>query len=606
VNNSGLEGFGAAYQALYQSPALSNSYVDKLSWVHGSHQFKFGLELRTASMSSTYPQYAGGSFTFNNDGTSTNTAAGTIANLLLGNVYTASINSNDTIHSIADSYSAFLQDDWKLTPRLTVNLGLRYDVDSPRWTNPNTQNSFNTTAINPVSNTPGIVTFSGIQGTSRYANQWDLNNLGPRFGFAWTPRDSWVVRGGFGILYPGEYASGTPQESNLGYGTAGTATGVYNSNSGILSPAFQLNSIPTFWTTPAAADLTAGFGAAAPGQPAHTVVTYWDHNHVNGYIYQTSFGIQRQFGENLLLDITYLGTFGHSLPVYSGSSGYSINQVPDADLPLVAANPTIAQSLRPFPQYQNVQILDPNIGASKYNGVNIGFKKRYTQGVQFQANYTWAKFEDNADSYAELAGFPGDNSFTDYYNPKSRWGFSGSDLRHRLVVSGLYDLPFGSGKRFAPGSAFLNQVIGGWSLGTIAELHTGTPLSVVDAVNNTGSFSDGVRPNLNRSLLRYPRTASEWFSTAAFQQTPAYTFGNAPRTFGTGPGLAQVDASLLKNSSLFETFNLQFRTEALNVLNHPNWANPNMSFGNPLFGTVTGLVAGNQSRIIQLGLHLTF
>jgi hypothetical protein len=300
-------------------------------------------------MNSTFPVSAGGSFTFNNDGTSTNTAAGAIANLLLGNVYTASVNSYETIHSIADSYAAFFQDDWKVTSRLTLNLGLRYDIDSPRWTNPNAQNSFNPTAINPVSGTPGSLIFSGLNGASRYANQWDLHNVGPRFGFAYSPRGSWVIRGGFGILYTGEYASGTPQEGNLGYGTSGAATGVYNSNTGILTPAFQLNSIPVFWTTPTAAQLTPGFGAAAPGQPAHTVVTYWAPNHTNGYIYQTSFDIQRQFGNNLLVDITYLGTFGHDLPVFGSGAftGFSLNQVPDADLSLVAANPAIAQSLRP-------------------------------------------------------------------------------------------------------------------------------------------------------------------------------------------------------------------------------------------------------------------
>jgi hypothetical protein len=207
-----------------------------------------------------------------------------------------------------------------------------------------------------------------------------------------------------------------------------------------------------------------------------------------------------------------------------------------------------------------------------------------------------------------LAGFPGDNSFTDYYHPKAMWGLSGNDLRHRLIVSGLYDLPFGYGKEFAKNSAVLNEIIGGWSFGTIAELHTGTPLSVVDAVNNTGSFSDGVRPNLvgNPVLDTSLRTKTEWFNTAAFQQNPAYTFGDAPRTFGTGPGTVQVDASLLKNFRVHEAANLQFRVEALNVLNHPNWANPNTTFGSPLFGKVTSLQSGNQSRIVQLGLHFTF
>jgi hypothetical protein len=155
----------------------------------------------------------------------------------------------------------------------------------------------------------------------------------------------------------------------------------------------------------------------------------------------------------------------------------------------------------------------------------------------------------------------------------------------------------------------LDQVIGGWTIGTVAELHSGTALSVIDAVNATNSFSDGVRPDLvgNPVLSSGQRSASKWFDTTAFAlPTPSYAFGDAPRTFGTGPGTAQVDASLLKNFHLYESTNLQFRAEALNVLNHGNWANPNTLFGSQTFGRVTTLQAGNPSRILQVALHLTY
>ena len=128
-----------------------------------------------------------------------------------------------------------------------------------------------------------------------------------------------------------------------------------------------------------------------------------------------------------------------------------------------------------------MQILDPNIGQSKYNGVNVGIQKRYSRGFQIQANYTWSKNEDNADGRNELAAYPGDNSYTDYYNPKAMWGLSGSDIRQRFVVSTIYDLPFGRGKRFGIESRWLDEAVGGWSVGAIAELHTGTALSVLDA-----------------------------------------------------------------------------------------------------------------------------
>ena len=605
-------------QERLQTPVNSNAYVDNVSWVHGKHQFKFGGEWHTSTNTDQFRPFGGGLFTFNNDGTSSNTAAGSIANLLLGNVFTASVNEYYSIHSVAAAWGLFAQDDWRVTSKLTLNLGLRWDLDAPRKTDPNAQNLFDATAINPVSGTPGVVTFSGINGASAYAHHWDKNNFGPRVGFAYSPTEKLAVRGGAAVLFTPEYDSATPTVANLGYGTTGSTTGVYNSTTGIFNPAFQISSIPTFWVSPTKTDLTAGFGAAAPGPTApyytgantpHTVVQYFDPNHVNGYIYQTSLDVQYAIANDLLLDVGFLGTFGHSLPVTDNAGGqYSINQVPVADLPLVAANPAVAQSLRPFPQFANVQILDPNIGQSKYDGVNIGIQKRYSAGLQFQANYTWSKNEDNADARNELGAYPGDNSYTNYYNPQARWGLSGSDIRHRLIVSTLVDLPFGRGKHFGTDSQLVDEVIGGWQIGTIAELHTGTALSVIDAVNNTGSFSDGVRPNLvgNPTLSTSNRTAAEWFNTAAFQQNAPYTFGDAPRTFGSGPGTAQVDASLLKNFPIHESTALQFRAEALNVLNHPNWANPITVFGNPKFGQVIGLQPGNQSRIIQVALHLSF
>jgi Carboxypeptidase regulatory-like domain len=633
LGGGSLEWLGnTTQQERLQTPVNSNAYVDNLSWVHGRHQFKFGAELRTSNNTDRFRPLGGGSFTFNNNGASTNVAVGSLENLLLGNVWASSINEFYTIKSFAYSWGVFVQDDWKLTPHLTVNLGLRWDLDSPRYTDPSAQNSFNPTAINPVSGTPGVVTFSGLNRESKYAHNFDTNNFGPRVGFAWSPSDHWVIRGGGGVLYTGEYDSATPTVANLGYGTTGALQGSLNTNTGVLTPAFEVSSIPTFWVSPTRADLTPGFGAVAPTvvnpDPLKdrwaptTAVQYFTKNHVNGYIYQASFGIQRQLTSTLLLDLSYLGTFGHSLPVTNNAGGqYSINQISPDNLLLLKNDTTKTyqgQALRPFPQFQNVQLLDPNIAASKYNGANIGIQKRYGQGLQFQANYTWSKFLDNADGRSELAGYPGDNAYTDYYNPKARWGRSGSDVTHRFIVSTLYELPFGKGKKFAPGSRVLDEVIRGWTVGTIAELHTGTALSPLDANNNTFSFSDGVRPNLvgnpNRGSCPTPSggsipvgTPGCWFNTSAFAQNDNYTFGNAPRTFGSGPGTVQVDASLLKNFRLFEGTALQFRAEAINVLNHPNWANPVTLWGNPRFGQVTGLQAGNnQSRVLQLALHLSF
>jgi hypothetical protein len=179
-------------------------------------------------------------------------------------------------------------------------------------------------------------------------------------------------------------------------------------------------------------------------------------------------------------------------------------------------------------------------------------------------------------------------------------------------VNALYALPIGHGKLLNINSHLLNQVVGGWTVAGIAEIHSGTALSVIDSTNNTGTFSDGVRPNLvgtpNRLSSSRPRAQkiAEWFDTSAFAQNPAYTFGNAPRTFGRGPGLFTADASLMKDLSFGETRTLQFRAEALNVLNHANLGNPNGLFGSSKFGTISSLQTGTQSRILQLGVHLAF
>jgi hypothetical protein len=257
--------------------------------------------------------------------------------------------------------------------------------------------------------------------------------------------------------------------------------------------------------------------------------------------------------------------------------------------------------LRPFPQFSNVSIIAADIGKSNYHGVNFGVEKRFSKGLQFKANYTYSKFIDNIDSRNELAGYPGNDSFTNYYNQASDRGLSGNDIRHRFVWSSIYEIPAGRHKRLA----------GGWSLGLIAELRSGTPLSPIELTNNTNSFSDGVRPNVvgnpNLSSSRpLAQQLAEWFNVDAFAAPAPYTFGNAGRTFGTGPGAINLDGSLLKDFAIRDSVVLQFRLEALNFLNHANFANPDTRQGSATFGQITSLVAGNQSRILQVGVHVKF
>jgi hypothetical protein len=616
VTLSGLAGFGnTTQQERLQTPINSNQYVDNVSWQRGNHQLKFGVEVRTSNNTDNYFPTAGGSFTFTNTGISTNPALGSLANLLLGRVNDATLQQAETLLTTSYSFGLFAQDDWRITPKLTVNLGLRYDLDEPRVEEKNRQNSFDATAINPVSGTPGIITFSGLNGVSKYANDWDFHNIGPHIGFAYTANRSTVIRGGGAILYPGEYDQATPIVAYTGFAKQ---ISLSSPNSGTGAPAFLLKNNGTDGTgtaaVPSTSQLTPGYGAVPIGQKVVQAPQYFQRDRVTGYLYQSSLDIEQQIGNQLLLTLGYLGTFGHHL---SAVNAENTNQVSPANMALLATTSN-TQTLRPFPQFGNVSILANDGGQSNYNAFNAGIKKRYAEGFQFGLNYTWSKFIDNQEARNELANYNAgysagtNDAFTDYYNPQNRRGLAGNDIRNRVIGSALYELPFGPGKWIQPSANWVNELVAGWTVGAISEVHSGTALGVVDSTNNTGTYSDGVRPNLvgNPNSLGGSRSraaeTAQWFNTAAFAQNTPFTFGNAPRTFGRGPALATTDASLLKNFRIVESSTLQFRAEALNVFNHANLANPNTLFGNGAFGQVTGLQSGNQSRILQLALHLSF
>ncbi len=592
---NGLQTIGnPSQQQRLQGPIRSDAADDNVTLIRDKHTIKMGVEYRYSSNLDRYSPTAGGSFTFNNVATGS-----ALASLELGWVYQASLLATYPLLSRADSYAAFIQDDWRVSPRLTLNYGLRWDIDETRWVENNRQNSFNQAEINPVSGTPGVVTFSGLNGLSKYASNWDLHNFGPRLGFAYKAANNLVIRGGGALLYLGEYDQATPIVTHLDFSTQGSFV---SPNNGV-TPAFLLDQGLPAVSSPTVAQLTPGYGAVPVGTKPTTTVTFFNPNRSNGYIYQSSLDIQRQFAGNLMLDIGYLGSFGHKMPA---PDAQSINQVPTNLL-----RPGNTQILRPFPQFSNVQVVAADIGASKYDGVNVGLEKRYSQGLLFKFNYTYSHMMDNIDSRNELAGYPGVDAFTNYYNQANDWGNSGNDIRHRVVFSTIYELPVGRGRRFSISNKPLDLVVGGWSIGAVATWRTGTPLSPVVANNTTNSFSDGERPNvvgdwqLSGSRTTGQRIA-EWFNTAAFAAPVPYVFGDAGRTFGEGPHMANVDASLLKDFKITERIVTQFRAEALNVLNHPNFANPNTTYGSAAFGQITSLIAGNQSRILQLGLHLSF
>lgn len=595
VNVTGYSNIGGdSNQERLQTPIVGIHFVDHVLLIRGNHSIKFGGEFRYGRNDDTNRNRPGGQFSFNDVATGHALAA-----LLLGWTQAARIDASMPIRSRMNSQGAFVQDDWRVTRNFTLNYGLRWDMDTPRFEAfDNRQNSFDRSAINPVSGTPGIVTFSGRNGLSKYAHNFDANNFGPRVGFAWRIGDNWVMRGGGAIVYQGSYDQATPIVANLGFSVQAD----YVSPDNGLTPARILQEgIPPF-SLPTEADLTPGFGAVPLGQPATNALEFFEpHNRRNGYLETFNFNLQRQLPWQMLIEIGYLGTLGHKLP---STAVFTINQVPDELL-----GPGNAQLRRPFPQFSNVSVHSATIGNSSYHGMNVRFDKRLSNGLQFGGNYTWSRNIDDLESRNELGGAAG-NGFMNVYDRRHDRGLSGNHITHRFIANTVYELPIGRG-RPADLGGLGNSIAGGWTIGYIGEFRSGSPMGVIEQVNRTNSFSPSNRPNVvgdpnlpgGRSRAEYTEM---WFDINAFAEPAQFTFGNAGKTIGYGPGAIAMDLSLMKNFPIGERFNLQFRGEALNFINKANFGLPNLNRGNNAFGRITGLAPGNQARIIQLGLHLKF
>jgi len=592
----GLTQFGNGNrQDRAQDPIRSTVFTNNQTLIRGKHTIKYGGDYRKNSNTDYFFGTAGGRFSFNSVPTNDGLGA-----LLLGWTREGFRQEALPLRTRADYTGLFAQDDWRVSRGLTLNLGLRWDYDQPRWeTLGNRQNSFDRSAINPVSGTPGVVTFSGRNGLGKFAHNHDLNNFGPRAGFAWKIGDNWVVRGGGAVTYVAAYNNNVAFDPSLGFGVLGSFVSPDNG----LTPAFLLKDGLPALRVPGEQELNASFGAVRVGQPPSTSVLFLEPgDRRNGYLQTFNFNIQRQLRFNMLVELGYIGTLGHKL---AGPTNQSINQVRPELM-----GPGNAQIRRPFPQFSDVQVMMAAVGNSTYHGMNLKVDKRASGGLHFQANYTWSRFIDDMEARAELGGSPG-SGFANFYDRRADRGLSGNHLSHRFIWSSVYELPIGGGRRFAPGGRVLNGVAGGWSLGYILEMRTGAPYGMVEQTNRTNAFAEAQRPNVV-GVARIEGGRSRdgkingWFNPAAFAQPREFTFGNAGRTSGFGPGAISMDLSILKDFPVVEGQRLQFRAEMLNVENRPAFGLPATGRGAPNIAQIRSLAPGNASRVMQLGLHYKF
>jgi hypothetical protein len=590
MNPAGIAAVGNSSER-QQFPIRQQQIVNNMTWVAGKHVIKFGGELRKSSnYEINRPQISGNyNFATTGSGLPGNTRTGFgYATFLLGFVNGFSLRETEVLDRYSWYMAAFVQDDWKISRDFTLNLGVRWETDTPITDANNRVNSFDPDAINPVSGTPGVVRFAGVDGwpTQPYGTDW--NNFGPRVGFAWRPLGSnrWVVRSGYGIFFEHPFAHGAPSSASLGF----ERSAALNSPDNGVTPAFYLREgvRGVQLTTPA---LDTSFGAVPVGGRATTNVTFYEMNRRTGYAQHFNFGIQRELPGNLLVEVTYLGNLGRKMPV----SNLNMNQVPSNML-----GPGNAQVRRPYPQFNNVTIAFPTLGSHNYHAGIFKIEKRFSHGVSFLSTYTWARNIGNID---QAAGFGDDQIYQDYYNRQLDRGPLSTDVIHRFVWSSVYDLPFGRGRKWAT-SGFASHLVGGWQIGAIGTVQSGGPFTVTVQTNTTNSFSAGA---LRANVLRDPKlenpTISRWFDTEAFEAPPAYAFGNAGRGILRGDNRVSLDLSLLKNFTFGENRYIQLRGEMFNSLNHPDFGLPNHVLDSPGFGTVT---SATDPRTAQLGLRIVF
>jgi hypothetical protein len=557
---------------------------DTISWVKGSHQLVFGfrgiLNLEHALLNTVGrgEVYFCDHFT-NNPVTATGGSG--IATLLTG--YT----TEDTREFMTSpgylnvyQYGAFAQDNWKVNSRLTLNLGLRWDDFMPATEEHNNLENFD-----PATNT---LIYAGVDGTSDTGDLKNrLDNFAPRIGFAYDPTGSGktAIRGGYGIVYfPMGPSGGSELDTNVPHTIrANIVPATYPLGS-------QMSSVTTigcpFGGPPVSVQplTTAALNSDAPS------IVAWAFANQTAYMETYTLNVQRQITPSLLFQVGYAGSRG-------------IHLMEEENMNQVQPGPGSDASRRLIPQLDNVSTIDyifPG-NMSNYNSLQVQVQKNLSSGMQFLLAYTYSKSLDYAGSVANGGGEVGNpQTYTDL---AAGYGPSGFDIGSRLVGNWVYQLPAGPGRHFLR-SGPLSHVLGGWEFDGIGTIETGLPFSVsLNSGVNNGAPSwpnrvcNGALPNPGPSL---------WFNTACFVDPPDYTYGNVARGVLFGPGTTELDLALLRNFTLSERLNLQFRGEAFNAFNTPNFSNDDLTtaIGSPTAGVITGTNIDN--REFEFALKLTF
>ena len=600
----------SGYQPLGSPPNTASDFdtsvtevADTLTWVKGRHALKAGLDWRWERLNAVQPPSPTGSFSFNTLGSDLPGTANTgtpLASFLLGQVQTFSIDlQQGPIQERARFQEYFIQDDWKVSDRLTVNAGLRYTLNFP------------STEINGQTAVFNLDTAQLEYPGDRPVRPLKKNNVGPRLGTVYRITDQTIVSAGYGLVWIEMAGITTPFTTP----TFPFLQTVSQRALDTINPAFVLQNGPS--VAPIAPTPSAGLG-----QGVFSV----DGTLGSGYAQQWNVSFQRELTANTTIEAAYVG----SQITHVGIADTNLNQLTVDQLaqgaPLLVrvpnpyfgiiprssslGDPTIpaGQLLKPFPEYTTVSRYRNNVGTTRYHGFELSLRQRLSRGLSYSLAYTRSKLMDDASSVFDasiLTGPIANYPVADSFNRTLERDYSTGDIPHLFVSSVVWDLPFGAGRaRHLPG--VLGAIANDWSLSALVTLQSGAPVAVTQTTNFNAFAGFGVqRPNLtgDPSLPADQRTAGRWFNTAAFAEAPQFTIGSASRNPIRGPSYRNVDMALARRIPVHAGQAIEVRAEAFNLLNTANLGAPNAVLGAANFGTIT---TAFDPRVIQLAVKFLF
>ena len=628
VNASGYSGLAGSNFLLMGLD--THALVVSLSQLSGRQNIKYGVEIHLQRLNNFPLSNGGGVYNFDNAMTrgpnpnvSTANAGNAIASMLLGTPTGGTTNSGSGYSLQNFYYAGYIQDDIRVNDKLTLNLGLRYEAESPYTERRNQLNYFDFSLASPARN----AVFPNLEGGLVFADDgdrqvfaWDRNNFSPRAGFAYSAFRHTVIRGGGGIFYSPLTAapSDTGFSPNSGYSNTTTMLASQNG----VTP-FNLLGNPY----PAGLNPILGNSLGSSTYLGQSI-SVWDANPSTTYNWQWNFDIQQQLPGNLLIDAAYTGNRGVKLtqprsfdalaPDYLALGTGLQKLVPNPFFGLVSTGPLSAatvqqqQLLLPYPQFTGATVINDTSGNSIYHAFQVKAQKRLQSGLQFLLAFTASKLIadvlNSPTSYDNPTNAGLGTAVQNPYNLQAERSVSELDVPRALQLNTLYELPFGPGKAFlSTSNGLVSRLIGGWQIGGILTYRSGYPLSMSASVigGATRPNSNGQNANLPEDRARSAKIA-QWFNTDDFSIPPSFTYGNVSRTLPNvrGPALTNLDFTLLKDTHIAERANLQFRAEAFNALNTPHLWEPNTNINSVQFGRISS-TTGNP-RVLQLALKLVF